>query len=159
MCSVVICVATIAVAACGGPIVTGSQRPTEAGPTQVPNSAAEPSSSVGPVGTTSTDWGQIRNTLPSGFPRFPGAEPLDDAGGPASAALAVPAPPAQAADWYRSTLDRAGYATVGVSGPYEDGSFVVDVSGGRDCEVEVRLAPHESSSIATILYGARCPFS
>ncbi len=152
--------------ACGA---TGSStpRPTEAAPstagspTDVPGGSSpttEPDASQPTM--TETAWGRIWDELPPGFPRYPGAEPAETGGGPASATLAVPATASVAADWLRGALERAGYDTEALSGPLEDGSFVIDSVGGGDpdCRVQASLVPHGNQSIATILFSAACPF-
>ncbi len=150
-------------------VSTGSStpRPTEAapatagGPTDVPggsSTTAEPGASQ-PT-TTETAWGRIWDELPPSFPHYPGAEPAETGGGPASATLAVPATANAAADWYRGALTRAGYDTEALSGPLEDGSVVIDSVGGGnpDCRVQASLVPHGNQAIATILFAAACPF-
>ena len=147
--------AAAVLAAC---VSTGSSTP---GPTDVPGGSsptAEPGASQ-PT-TTETAWGRIWDELPPGFPHYPGAEPAETGGGPASATLAVPATVGAAADWYRGALTRAGYDTEALSGPLEDGSVVIDSVGGGDpdCRVQTSLVPRGGQVIATILFAAACPF-
>ncbi len=112
-----------------------------------------------PPGTTTTAWGRIWDRLPAGFPRFPGAEPANAGGGPASALLTVPATVTTASTWYRRALEQAGYHTRDVNGPLEDGSVVIDWTGATTaCRIQAGFAPHGNQVIATILFAAACPF-
>jgi len=63
-----------------------------------------------------------------------------------------------ATDWWRAALEQAGYGTAGVSGPLEDGGFVVHSTGSGDCRVQVRIAPTGATTTAAILFGAGCPY-
>lgn len=147
--------AAAVLAAC---VSTGSStpRPTDVAGGSSPT--AEPGGSQ-PT-TTETAWGRIWDELPPGFPHYPGAEPAETGGGPASAALAVPATASAAVDWYRGALTRAGYDTEALSGPLEDGSVVIDSvgRGDPDCRVQTSLVPRGDRVIATILFAAACPF-
>lgn len=139
-----------------------SAQPTPApGLTNVPagrSPGASPGTSV--PATTVADWGTIWDELPAGFPHYPGAEPAETGAGPASAELAIPATAPVAADWYRQALKKAGYETEAVSGPLEDGGFVIESVGAEtDCRVQISLVPEGDQSIATILVAAACPFS
>jgi len=47
----------------------------------------------------------------------------------------------------------------GTSGPYEDGSYVIDANGTTpNCRVQVSLAKQGTATIATIYFGAACPY-
>jgi hypothetical protein len=153
-------------AACGStgpstPRPTVAAPATAGSPTNVPDGSS-PSAQPGASQPTTTEiaWGRIWDELPPGFPHYPGAEPAETGGGPASATLAVPASASTAADWYRGALTRAGYDTKALSGPLEDGSVVIDSVGGGDpdCRVQTSLVPHGNQAIATILFAAACPF-
>ena len=67
-------------------------------------------------------------SLPAGFPAYQGSTPAQEAAtGPASAVLAVQGVAARTvADWMQSKLELASYSTEALSGPLEDGSFVLD---------------------------------
>jgi len=147
---------------------TGSVSPaaTESGPS--PSSApasAEPSPSAEaspPVlaGQTDTPWGRIWDSLPAGFPTYPGSTPAEEAAtGPASAVLAVQGPDAGTiAGWMQSKLEQATYSTEALSGPLEDGSYVLDSTGPEPgCRVQVSIAPLGGLTTVTVLYGASCP--
>ena len=129
--------------------------------TPVPSTVGQPTPTPTPAppGQTATDWGRIWDGVPATFPRRPGSEPTETAAGPASAVLSVPAGVAEAANWYVTALGSAGYHVAGASGPFEDGSYVVDAIGGRAaCHVQVTVAKVGTLIVATIMYGASCPF-
>jgi hypothetical protein len=109
--------------------------------------------------TTMTEWGEIWDDVPASFPRKSGSEPTETGAGPASAVLIVPASTQDAAAWYGAALPRAGYPIEATSGPYEDGSYVIDATGvGPGCRVQVSLAKQGTATVATIFFGAGCPF-
>ena len=113
-----------------------------------------------PPSQTDTEWGRIWDTLPSGFPTYPGSTPGEETStGPASANLVVQGLDAKGITTLLQTLlQQAGYATEGLSGPLEDGSYVLDMTGpATGCKVQVSAAPTGSVTILTILYGASCP--
>lgn len=157
----------VLVAACGGPGPTpaptastppaASPTPAPATPTPVPG-APSPTPEPVPVPTTATEWGPIWDALPPAFPRFPGSVPGEPADGPASAELFVPADTATVADWYQDALERAAYSTLSMSGPFEDGSIVIESVGDPPaCLVRTTIRPASGDTIVTILYGAGCP--
>jgi hypothetical protein len=62
------------------------------------------------------------------------------------------------ADWMRSKLELASYSTEALSGPLEDGSYVLDSTGpAPGCRVQVSIAPLGGLTTVTVLYGAGCP--
>ena len=129
--------------------------------TPSPSQPARPSSTptAGLPGTTQTEWGLIWDDVPSRFPRKLGSEPTETGAGPASAILIVPARTQEAADWYAAALPAAGYRVEGMSGPYEDGGYVIDATGPTPgCRVQVSLAKQGTATIATIYFGESCPF-
>lgn len=153
----------VVLAACGsaglspGATSTASARAstvaTSEAPSSVPGSGAE-------VTQTDTDWGRIWDSLPSGFPRIPGATPDEEAaGGPASAVLVVEGVDAKAvATSLQTSLQAAGYTSVGSLEPLEDGSVILDMTGPRKgCMLEVTATPTGGLTRITILYGAGCP--
>src|SRR5206468_1833149 len=118
-----------------------------------------PTPTPAPPSQTNTDWGRIWDAAPASFPRRPGSEPTETAAGPASAVLSVPAGVAETTDWYATSLGQAGYKVAGASGPLEDGSYVVDATGKpAACHVQVTVANVGTLTVATIMYGASCPF-
>jgi len=120
--------------------------------------AGSPSSSLA-AGQTDTAWGRIWDTVPAGFPRFPASTPADDAGGdPVSARFSVPGgEPRAIAAWMQTALEQSRFDTVGLNGPAEDGSFVLDSAGPGDCRIQTTVAPLGDITFISVLYGADCP--
>lgn len=154
----------LVLAACG-PTVP-SRPPTTTAPSQTatatgpaPTGSAPSTSSQAAVGQTDTEWGRIWDDVPAGFPRFPGSSPADDASpDPASSHYVVADGDPQAmATWLQAALETATYSTEALSGPLEDGSFVLDSVGGGECRIETRIAPLGGMTFVTVLYGAACP--
>lgn len=142
----------------------GSPAPasTEPSLTPVPNGSPSPADSgrgPGTVTQTETEWGPIWDALPASFPRFPGSAPTDPIGEPVSGSFAIPAGPEEAAEFMQSALELAGYSTEALSGPFEDGSYVIDSVGPTtlDCRVQTRLTPLSGTTRMTVLYGTGCP--
>ena len=65
--------------------------------------------------------------------------------------------PSAIASWMDQHLRAAAFRSDGLSGPFEDGSYVVDMSGAAGCRVQVRVAPAGGTSMIVVLYGAACP--
>lgn len=111
-------------------------------------------------GQTDTEWGRIWDSLPSGFPKYPGAVLSDEAAtGPASAVYVVEGgEPVAMATWFQQAFETATYSTDSLSGPLEDGSYVLD-SSGQDpaCRLSVTIAPLGGTTSLTVMYGAGCP--
>lgn len=162
--------ALLGAAACGnngptpGPATSGTPAPTATEaispglPTPVPTATASPTPPATVTPTTATDWGPIYDDLPAGFPRFPGSEGGEISEGPASAVFAVPADAATVTAWFQQALETAAYSTLSLSGPFEDGSTIIESVGATPaCLVQTTLRPENGSTIATILYGAGCP--
>lgn len=164
------------VAACGSNVTTpgptASPAPTSSpgpsstpsgGPTAVPTDPGT-TPTTGVPSQTDTDWGRIWDALPPSFPTYPGASPTETGEGPATAILDLgEVAPAEAASFYETALRSAGLGTIEAVGPAEDGSWTVEVLGlevfGRGtCRIRVTIAPLGTTAIATILYGADCPF-
>jgi hypothetical protein len=134
----------------GGAPVGGA--PT-AGPASLRPSPSLPSQ-------TDTPWGRIWDALPASFPLPAGAVPTQTGAGPDSGEWQVDTPPAGTTDDLAAALGRAGYR-VDRSGPYEDGSFVLEATAGDACRARVTIAPLGQSSgltLVTVLFGAGCPF-
>jgi hypothetical protein len=156
----------ILVAGCGSspspsPSATAAApAPSSAAPSAEPGSSQpSPSSAAPAVGQTEIDWGRIWDAVPAGFPRYPGSTPADDAAPePASARFAVAGgDPAAIATWMQDALETATFSTLGLNGPAEDGSYVIDSTGEGDCRVQTTIAPLGNITFITVLYGADCP--
>lgn len=151
------------VVGCGGsPSAVPSLAPPTASPatpTEVPGSRTPP---PGP-GTFETAWGEAWDALPPGFPvpvDARPAEPGDPTTGPVSATFTIGRPPEQVAGELQAALAAAGYSTEALSGPYEDGSLVVDSVGlDPSCRVQTTIRPLSGVVMITVLYGAACPWS
>lgn len=112
------------------------------------------------AGQTDTDWGRIWDVLPAGFPAYPGSTPAEEAAsGPVSAILVVQGVDAKTvAAWIQSKLEQATYSTQALSGPLEDGSYVLESTGSSPgCRVQVSVAPLGGLTTVSVRYGARCP--
>jgi hypothetical protein len=148
-------------AACGSS--ASSTAPSAArSPTAAPSVLPSPTGSAPApaAGQTDTEWGRIWDTLPGNFPVYPGSTQGDEtATGPASANLVVDGLDAKGiVIVFQTLLKQAGYQTVGLQGPLEDGSYVLDMTGPTaGCRIQVGAAPTGSLTILTILYGAACP--
>ena len=143
----------LALAACGEDVPT-APRPTSPA-TSLPSGTSAPPQG----GQTDTEWGRIWDSVPSAFPRFPGSTTTDDAAPePASARYAVlEGDPSEIATWLQAALETATYSTEGLSGPFEDGSMVLDSVGDGGCRIELVVAPLGGMTFVTVLYGADCP--
>ncbi len=158
-------IATLLVAGCGPGAGTTSPGSSTAAPsapaaTDVAAPSVVPSGGADQVAQTDTDWGRIWDSLPKGFPRYAGSVGSEEgATGPASATLAVQgADPKAVAAFYQGGLSSDQYTTDGLSGPLEDGGYVLDMTGPtRGCKVQVTAAPTGGLITVTILYGAACP--
>jgi hypothetical protein len=132
---------------------SGAAQPSEAPPSVGASSPAQ-------AGQTDTDWGRIWDSLPADFPSYPGSTPAQEAAaGPASGVLAVQGTDAGTiVAWLQSMLEQRSYRTETLSGPLEDGSFVLDLVGATPgCRVQVSVAPLGGLTTVTVLYGASCP--
>jgi len=130
-----------------------SVAPRSSTPSTVPSNDAT-------VSQTNTDWGRIWDTLPPGFPTIHGATPDEDAGGgAASGVLVVDGVDAKTvATSLQTSLQTAGYTTVGSLEPLEDGSVVLDMTGQpAGCMLQVTTTPTGGVTTIRILYGAACP--
>jgi hypothetical protein len=121
-----------------------------------------PDETAGPPaeGQTDTEWGRIWDSLPAGFPKYPGATLSEEAAtGPASATYVVEGgEPKAIATWFRDAFEAAAFSTEALSGPLEDGSYVLD-SIGQDpaCRLSVAIAPLGGTTTLNVMYGASCP--
>jgi len=136
---------------------------TTSASTEVPGSSVTgpvPPAS-GALTQTDTEWGRIWDAVPPGFPRYPGSTVAADAeSSPVSAAFAIESgDPKAIAAWFQSRLESRAFRTEGVSGPLEDGSYVLDSAGAGSCRSQVRVAPAGGLTLITVLYGAGCPLT
>ncbi len=141
-----------------GPAITRTAPAVSPGATVASSSAG---GSLAPLaGQTDTDWGRIWDTLPGGFPTISGATAGEEtATGPATADLIVDGVDAKGITTrFETLLEGAGFTTAGLSGPLENGGYVLTMNGSAPgCEVQVSVAPTGSLTTLTILYGASCP--
>jgi hypothetical protein len=154
--------ASPAPAATAGPTSAPATPPE---PTEVPGGqtpgAAEPGGSVEPpvttIPTTQTDWGEILDALPDGFPVFPDAAVAESPAEPASGAFITSAGVDEVATWYRDALEATGKSTLDLSSPLEDGSRVLDMQGDLpECRVRLTFRPEGGSTMITVLVAAGC---
>ncbi len=112
------------------------------------------------AGQTDTDWGRIWDTLPSGFPMYPGAVPSEETSSdPASAVYVVDAAePKAIATWFQDAFELGAFHTDALSGPFEEGGYLLESSGDDPaCRLSLTIAPLGGSTSLTVLYGADCP--
>lgn len=121
--------------------------------------ASDSPTDAGEAGQTDTDWGRIWDALPEAFPVFPGATAADDAAvEPASGTFALEdADPRAVASWMQTELERAAYRTEALNGPFEDGSYILELVGDGECQIEVSVGPLGGLVAVTVRYGAACP--
>ena len=157
----------VALAACNPsgnlPTATvGTAAPTTPSPRPQPTLDIEQPGLTPGVGQTDTEWGPIWEDVPAGFPAPPGGQPAEADTGPVSAAWTVPAAalpnPRAVAQRYVDAFAAAGYGG-GRDGPLEDGSYTAWASNGYGCDILVTALPRGEETLATVLYGAGCPFS
>jgi hypothetical protein len=114
---------------------------------------------VPPAGQTDTDWGRIWDELPEAFPIYPGATPADEAATePVSGTFALDGADARVvATWMQTELERAAYRTEALNGPFEDGSYILELTGAGECRIEVTVGPLGGLTKLSVRYGAACP--
>lgn len=141
------------------PVTTQTAAPTSA-PTTAPTEEPDESPARSAVTTqTDTEWGRIWDAVPPGYPRYPGSAAADDAGPePVSLAYAIPQTDAEPISiWMQTAMETATYSTEALSGPLEDGQFVLDSVGDDGCRIETTMAPQGGLILVTVRYGAACP--
>ncbi|HEY6570944.1 MAG TPA: hypothetical protein VIZ22_11655 [Candidatus Limnocylindrales bacterium] len=133
--------------------------PGEPSPTAVPGGQTidpEPPPTQRPT-TTKTDWGVILDAVPDDFPRYPGAAGIDSPDEPVSEALETADGVEEVATWYREALEAAGYMTIDLSAPLEDGSRVLDSQTDiPECRVQTTFRPEGEATMITVLFAAGC---
>jgi hypothetical protein len=153
----------LTLAACGGTDQTTGSSPsgtTTGQPSQAASGAPSvPASGAPAVSQTDTDWGRIWDALPPGFPRFPGSAIAGDTSpDPVSATYSVANDDtAMIVTWMQAALENASFRTDALSGPLEDGSFVLEMVGQGDCRLQVSVVPMGGLTFVTARYGAACP--
>jgi hypothetical protein len=108
---------------------------------------------------TETGWGRIWDNVPTGFPRFPGSTVADPVGpDPVSATYSVVNDDtAQIAGWMQNALETASFDTESLSGPLEDGGFVIESVGESECRIQTSVRPLGGLTFVIVRYGAACP--
>jgi hypothetical protein len=158
-------IGSVALAACSSSAASTPPGTSTPPPASAARAASAGASAPAPVGSgstsnqTDTDWGRIWDELPVAFPVYPGAVPANEAQTDAvSATFAIDgAEPRPVALWMQAELERTGFRTEALNGPFEDGSFVLESRGTADCRIEVAVAPLGSLTTVTVRYGAACP--
>jgi uncharacterized protein YceK len=154
-----IAVLLVAIVLAGCSSVGSSAAPSPSSPPAAV-SATSAAPSQGATGQSDTDWGRIWDSLPADFPSIAGSTPSQEAAtGPASATVTVTGDAAKAiATGLQTQLTAAGYTTVALGGPLEDGTYTLDMTGQpAGCMLQVKASPQGAVTIVTILYGATCP--
>ena len=149
----------VGVTACGPSGSTASQAASLTA-SLIPAATSPAATGASASGQADTEWGRIWETLPAGFPTFPGSTPSDEASAdPASAILVVDGNVAKAVvTTTESKLKALGYGTDALSGPLEDGSYTLEMTGSpAGCRLMVTARPTGGLTTVTILYGSGCP--
>ncbi len=137
----------------------GASGPTGSGPASDGPDTSASASNAGTGSQSDSEWGRIWDDVPQGFPIYPGSTLAGDTSPePVSATYAVAGgdDPAQIASWMQSALETATFSTESLSGPLEDGSYVLDSVGDGECRIQVVIAPMGGLTFVTVRYGAGC---
>jgi hypothetical protein len=120
---------------------------------------SDAASSPAPAGQTDTDWGRIWDELPEAFPVYPGATSTDGSlPEPVSGTFALGGADGRVvATWMQSELERGAYRTEALNGPFEDGSYILELVGAGECRMEVVVGPLGGLLTVSVRYGAACP--
>ena len=161
-------------AACGGrsgtddPLQSAIEQtasPNAAEPTEAPGESpivvppdAAPTFEPPPVTHSDTAWGRIWDALPASFPVYPGAVESELDARVSAAFTAGDANPDEIVTWMQQQLELATYSTEALSGPLEDGGFVIDSVGDAGCRVETTVTPAGGLTLIAVRFGAECPF-
>lgn len=125
-----------------------------------PALTAAPSATAAPSmpSQTATEWGPIWDALPPQFPIPAQAQPVDPDEA-VSAAFDMREPADVVATRLQATLEGERLSTESMSGPLEDGSFVIEsVDPSNGCRVQTIIAPLGDRTRLVFRYGADCPF-
>lgn len=143
----------------GAGSVTPSLAPSEAPTAPASAPLSSPAASAGAVTQTDTEWGRIWDDVPPGFPMFPGSTVADATSPePVSATYSVANDDtAVIATWMQAALETASFRTEALTGPMEDGSFVLESVGDGECRLQVVVVPMGGLTFLTVRYGAACP--
>jgi hypothetical protein len=57
----------------------------------------------------------------------------------------------------QTELERAAYRTEALNGPFEDGSYILELVGTGECRMEVVVGPLGGLLTVSVRYGAACP--
>ena len=57
----------------------------------------------------------------------------------------------------QGALENATFSTESLSGPLEDGSFVLESVGEGECRIQVIVEPMGGLTFVIVRYGAACP--
>lgn len=146
----------LAASACGSTTSTAATTPLPS-----TESVAPATSSTLPAGQTDTEWGRIWDELPAGFPIYPGSALAGDASPEAVSGryAIVGGDPAEIASWMETALEAATFSTEALSGPLEDGRYVLDSVGQGDCRIETTVVPLSRLTFLSVRYGAACPLT
>ncbi len=132
--------------------VVATPEPASLGP------AASLAPSASPVGTTSTDFGAIRDAVPPSFPLPPDLKPADLPDGAFSGTYTTPTASGAVATAIAAGLEFVGWTAVTTSGPTEAGEVTIDAAGtGPGCRTRVTVGPLGGLTVVKVLYGATCP--
>ena len=121
-----------------------------------------PAASIAPspsaAGTTSTDFGAIRDAVPPTFPLPPDLQPADLPDGAFSGTYSTPTASGAVATAISAGLEFAGWTAVTTSGPTEAGEVTIDATGtAAGCRTRVTVGPLGGLTVVKVLYGATCP--
>jgi hypothetical protein len=124
-----------------------------------PSTETSAPSAIGLPSQSTVEWGRIWDALPPGFPRPAGAVP-SEIGVAASGSFDLTQDVATASGVMQGALEAAGFRTEGLSGPFEDGSVVIDSAGPtQGCRLQTTIVRQGGVTTMTVLYGASCPFA
>jgi hypothetical protein len=132
--------------------VVATPAPASLGP------AASVAPSPSPTGTTSTDFGAIRDAVPPSFPLPPDLQPADLPDGAFSGTYSTPTASGAVATAIAAGLQAEGWTAVTTSGPTEAGEVTIDATGtAAGCRSRVTVGPLGGLTMVKVLYGATCP--